>query len=75
MKWFGLKTLAYKITVIPNGSTLGHRFKPLQRDRELEQSLGYQSKVVIGYVGSVVQYEGLDYLLQAASILKREGIR
>lgn len=62
-----------KITVIPNGVD-SDRFKPLQRDRELEQSLGYQSKVVIGYVGSVVQYEGLDYLLQAASILKERGL-
>jgi glycosyltransferase involved in cell wall biosynthesis len=62
-----------KITVIPNGVD-SDRFKPLERDRELEESLGYQNKVVIGYVGSVVQYEGLDYLIKAASILKEKGL-
>jgi glycosyltransferase involved in cell wall biosynthesis len=62
-----------KITVVPNGVDTEH-FTPRSRDPVLEARLGYQGKKVIGYVGSFVQYEGLDYLLKAAAILRNKGL-
>ena len=38
------------------------------RNRELN----FEGKVVIGYIGSFVNYEGLDLLLEACSILKKK---
>ncbi|MBP2017886.1 glycosyltransferase involved in cell wall biosynthesis/uncharacterized coiled-coil protein SlyX [Symbiobacterium terraclitae] len=58
-----------KIYVFPNGVDT-QRFAPTPPDRELQARLGLEGKVVIGYVGSFVFYEGLDYLLEAAAILK-----
>ena len=57
-----------KITVVPNGVD-SQRFTPLERDNELAHELGLEDKVVIGYVGSLLDYEGLDLLLKAASKL------
>lgn len=62
-----------KITVISNGAD-PQRFKPLERDRDLEAFLEYQNKVVIGYIGSVLQYEGIEYILQASALLKAKGL-
>lgn len=61
-----------KITLVPNGVDTD-RFTPRSRDKDLETRLGFQNKKVVGYVGSFVQYEGLDYLLRAAGILKANG--
>ena len=55
--------------VLPNG-VQADRFVPVDRDRELEAQLGVQDKVVIGYIGSLVYYEGLELLLRAAAKLK-----
>lgn len=63
-----------KITVISNGAD-SQRFKPLERDRDLEAFFEYQNKVVIGYIGSVLQYEGIEYILQASAILKAKGFK
>lgn len=60
-----------KILVIPNGVDTS-RFIPRQPDYELKSSLGLNDKLVIGFVGSVVDYEGLHDLLAAASILKQK---
>ena len=38
----------------------------------MEKELGFEGKIVIGYIGSFVEYEGLDLLLEAASELKKE---
>lgn len=67
---------AEKITVVPNGVD-GARFTPRTRDKELEAKFNFQNKTVIGFVGSFVDYEGLDLLLQAAAILhtKRNDFR
>ena len=56
-----------KISILPNGvnSTL---FKPLDRDMELAKELGLMDKTVIGYVGSMVMYEGLELLVEAFSL-------
>ena len=61
---------ADKITLVPNGVDT-ERFTPLPRDEELASQLRVTGKKVIGYVGTVVDYEGLDLLLTAARELKR----
>jgi glycosyltransferase involved in cell wall biosynthesis len=60
-----------KVTVIPNAvdPTL---FDILPREKELERDLGYEGKVVIGYIGSFVEYEGLELLLEAVAKLRGE---
>jgi glycosyltransferase involved in cell wall biosynthesis len=59
-----------KMIVVPNGVDTD-RFRPLPRDEELEADLGLGGKRVIGFVGSLVDYEGLDLLLRAAARLRR----
>ncbi|MEK9651584.1 MAG: glycosyltransferase family 4 protein, partial [Poseidonia sp.] len=54
----------HRILVLPNGVD-SQRFVETVRDKELESELGLVNNVVIGYVGSFVQYEGLDLLIQA----------
>ena len=58
-----------KIVLVPNGVDT-ERFTPLPRDEELAEQLGVAGKTVIGYVGTVVDYEGLDLLLEAARALR-----
>jgi glycosyltransferase involved in cell wall biosynthesis len=58
-----------KITVLPNGVD-AVRFVPRPRDQELAQQLGLTGKVVIGYVGSILDYEGIDTLLHATARMK-----
>src|SRR5262249_5345061 len=60
---------AERIVVVPNGVDPA-RFAPRARDAELEGRLGLEGKVVVGYIGSIVAYEGLDDLLRAAAMLK-----
>ena len=61
---------ADKITLVPNGVD-SERFTPIPRDEELAAQLGVTGRTVIGYVGTVVDYEGLDLLLESAAALKR----
>lgn len=60
-----------KITVVPNGVDTS-RFVPQKRDARLAKELGISDELVIGYVGSVLDYEGIGILLQAAHILRQE---
>ncbi|UTM03651.1 glycosyltransferase family 4 protein [Alcaligenes sp. NLF5-7] len=63
-----------KITILPN-SCDPKKFSPRGRDRELAAKLGIPDDVpVIGYIGSFVQYEGLDNLAQACALLVKENI-
>ena len=62
---------AQKITVLPNGVDL-ERFTIRDPDQELMQALKLEGKVVIGYVGSMQQYEGLDLLLEAISSVREK---
>lgn len=59
-----------KIVLVPNGVDT-ERFTPLPRDEELATQLGVAGKTVIGYVGTIVDYEGLDLLLEAVRNLRR----
>ncbi|WP_206050689.1 glycosyltransferase family 4 protein [Nocardioides speluncae] len=60
---------AEKIVVLPNG-VHASQFEPRPRDTSLEAALGVAGKTVIGYAGSLVDYEGLDLLLDAVATLK-----
>ena len=60
-----------KISVLPNAVDPS-KFKITAKDKRLEKELDFQNKVVIGYVGSFVKYEGLDLLLEASSILNKK---
>jgi len=64
-----------KITVVPN-CVHTDQFTPFEsRDLELAEKLGFEKdEVVIGYVGSVVNYEGLDDLLHAITGLRDRGV-
>ncbi len=64
---------AAKIDLLPN-SCDPSRFVPRARDQDLAQRLGIPADVpVIGYVGTFVDYEGLEDLTQACAELKHRG--
>jgi glycosyltransferase involved in cell wall biosynthesis len=58
-----------KIIVVPNGVDV-ERFTPQPRDETLAAELGVTDKVVIGYAGAIVEYEGLENLLLATTKLR-----
>ncbi|MFM9278799.1 glycosyltransferase family 4 protein [Paenibacillus jiagnxiensis] len=62
---------AKKITVVYNGVNVNH-FQPQPPCPELQQTYGLAGKFVIGFVGSLEKYEGLDYLLHALAILQKQ---
>ena len=53
-----------KISILPNAVDI-EKFTIEKRDEELEQKLDLKDKIVIGYIGSFVEYEGLDLLIKA----------
>lgn len=59
-----------RITVVPNGVDAS-RFTPRPRNDRLAEELGLGGKTVIGYVGGLVHYEGLDLLVEAVAELGR----
>jgi glycosyltransferase involved in cell wall biosynthesis len=59
-----------RMVVLPNGVHVDH-FAPRERDAELERELGVAGKTVIGYAGGLVDYEGMDLLLEAVAALRR----
>ncbi|PJI94256.1 glycosyltransferase [Luteimicrobium subarcticum] len=63
---------AAAIRVVPNGVDTA-RFVPCPRDDGLAASLGLDGRTVVGYVGSVVDYEGLELLVEAAALLRDRG--
>jgi len=64
---------AGKISLLPNGVT-SNRFTPRERNSDLEEKLNFKNKIVIGYIGSVVEYEGLELLVEAIKILVDKSI-
>lgn len=63
-----------KISVLPNGVNT-HSFMPLDKDLKLMQHLGIkENEIIIGYVGSIVEYEGIDILVEAIAKLKTKKI-
>lgn len=64
---------AEKIFLVPNACE-PDRFVPRRRSPELASRLAIPDEVpVIGYVGTFVDYEGLDDLAQACGLLKEAG--
>jgi glycosyltransferase involved in cell wall biosynthesis len=64
---------ADRISVVPN-SVDPSVFHKMPRDEALAERLGLPDGVpVIGYVGSIVGYEGLDDLVSAAAMLRDKG--
>ena len=57
-----------KISLAPN-CVDSKTFTIKPRHKQLERAHMLNGKTVIGYVGSLAQYEGLDYLLEAVSYL------
>lgn len=65
---------AEKISLVHNGVD-AERFVPIEPRQELARKLGLPANVpVIGYVGSFVDYEGLDDLVRAAGLLSRRDV-
>ena len=63
-----------KIDLLPN-SCDPVRFHPIDKDQNLTMSLGLPTGVpVIGYVGTFVDYEGLEDLAEACALLKQRGV-
>lgn len=61
-----------KITVVPNGVDTSS-IKPLDRDESLYQKYKLENKFVIGYIGSIVRYEGLQELLKVLADIVSQG--
>ena len=58
---------------LPNG-VHSNRFLPKLPNLELKQKLGIESDaVVLGYIGSLVSYEGLDLLLKSLPSVKKKA--
>ena len=62
-----------EIGYLPNGVDL-KRFNPMPKDRKLAKKLSIKDEVIIGYVGSIVSYEGLDLLMDALRVVIDNGI-
>lgn len=66
---------AERVTVIPNAVD-GARFTPRARDVALAGRLGIASdETVLGYISSMVRYEGIRYLIEATKLLRDRGRR
>jgi glycosyltransferase involved in cell wall biosynthesis len=63
---------AEKITIVSNGVHVD-RFQPLEKNHTLAKELGVDGKTVIGFIGSFVQYEGLEYIVDAVELLVQKG--
>ena len=62
-----------KIHIVPNGVDC-QVFRACPKDPALVSSLGLEGKIVVGYIGSLVAYEGLEVLLQAAAQLIKKHL-
>lgn len=62
-----------RIMLVPNAVDT-ERFFPIKRDAAIARELDLKPGVpVIGYAGSAVAYEGLELLLEALDLLKKQG--
>lgn len=62
-----------KIEMVPNSVDLSN-FKPIRKNKELSQQLGLENKTVLGYVGTIRKFEGLQLILRALAKLKNKDI-
>jgi len=61
-----------KITVIPNAVNADH-FVPMEPDEDLKRKLGMQGRLVVGFLGSITNYEGIDLIIKAVVELVDAG--
>jgi len=61
-----------KIYVVPNGVNTDN-LVPKEKDQKLLSKFGWNRKFVVGFVGSVVDYEGLPLLVKAAEKIQQSG--
>lgn len=65
---------ADRVFVVPNGVDVSN-FTPQAPDSALRAQLGIPDGIpVIGYIGSLVQYEGIPDLVRAAALLRDQGV-
>jgi glycosyltransferase involved in cell wall biosynthesis len=65
---------AERVFVVPNGVDVSN-FTPQAPDPSLRAQLGIPAGVpVVGYIGSLVSYEGIPDLVRAAALLRDQGI-
>lgn len=62
-----------KIVVTPNGVD-PERFIPRAPNLALKQKLGLGAGLTVGYVGSILDYEGIDTLLESIALLRDSGL-
>ena len=66
---------AEKVEVVPNAVD-PRRFAPRPRDEALFARLGFRrGETVLGYISSMVAYEGIAYLIEATRLLRDRGRR
>lgn len=63
-----------KITIIPNGVNL-EKFKVKEINKKFKNLYKKDGVFIIGYIGSVVKYEGLDRIIKSLKCLKSQGVR
>lgn len=63
-----------KVTVIPNAVDT-QIFSPVPKDMALKKSLGLnENTFVVGFLGSITAYEGVELIIEAAGSMKRSGL-
>lgn len=58
-----------KVFVVTNGVEL-ERFRPMQKDADLAASLGFEGKIVAGYIGTHGMAHALETILNAAALVR-----
>ncbi|WP_153011652.1 glycosyltransferase family 4 protein [Serinicoccus chungangensis] len=72
-RWLILRGVSpERIDVVKNAVDARH-FRSREKDHNLMASLGLEAGPIFGYVGSIVEYEGLEDFVQAMGLLRRRG--
>lgn len=59
--------------VVPNGIDVGHVFRRSASAGALREGLRIGGHPVVGYIGTLAKWEGVELLLDAAAILQEQG--
>lgn len=63
-----------KMTIVPNAVDI-EEFTPIPRNPILMRKYKLDGYTVIGFIGSLTVYEGLDYLIDAFAMLVNKGLK
>lgn len=63
-----------KITIIPNGVDID-KFQIKDKNRNIINKYQLSNSFVIGYIGSIVKYEGIQTVIKSIRILKDKGYK